>query len=696
MRRGFGWLAVGISWLALGGTAQATNYVVDSPADSGTGSLREAVGIANGNAGPDSISFDPGVTGTITLTGGSLSISGPLEIVGPGPDDLAVSGNNGSRILSINSVADPGVAISGLRFTDGEPGDCGCGGAIVNFATHLEISDSVFDHNKATWGGAIESYQAGLEILNSTFSSNSGDHEFGGGAVHVGEGKVEIRNSTFSANTDVGRGGALSLGATRALIENSTITANTVNGLGGGVASDDAGKLTVVSSTIAGNEADKGGGVYHGKGKAKLRNTLVADNLAGKGADVFSKGLKATFSLFEVKKGAKIKGSHNIFKKDPDLEAIADNGGPTATMALPDDSKAIDKGNGEEGPGRRSAWFRAQRQAGHRRLRAQRHALSDLIEAINSQAAELEEAAGRDLEPWAERLAGCRRFWLIGTGSSQHCAELGALMFQEAGLEARWASASQFVRWLPPPRTGDGVIVISHTGKTAFAAAARQRALDSGVAVASITGIGSGWAEAFETVPQERSETHTVSYTTALLALVRLAAQLGASGPKPDEISRVILRVRDLVAGGPTIELPTTPRLLALAGAGPTAITAREGALKVREASRTLAEGFEAEYLLHGSAVPLGAQDALLLLQPGLDPDGLAAAVGEAAEAEGIFVVSVDEPALEHRVLDQIPLTVRLQLLAAELAARNGTNPDQVITGHWADERLWRLGRPAG
>lgn len=317
-----------------------------------------------------------------------------------------------------------------------------------------------------------------------------------------------------------------------------------------------------------------------------------------------------------------------------------------------------------------------------------------LIEAINSQAEGLEGVAERDLETWAEQLAGCRRLWLIGTGSSQHCAELGALMFQEAGLDARWASASQFVRWLPPPRTGDGVIVISHTGRTAFAGAARQRALDSGAAVASITGIGSGWAEAFETVPQERSETYTVSYTAALLALVRLTAELGATGSVAGETSRAVLRVRELLAGGQTIGLPRTPRLLALAGAGPSAITAREGALKVREASRTLAEGFEAEYLLHGSAVPLGQEDALLLLQPRLDPDGLVAALGEAAEAEGIFVVSVDEPALEHRVLDQIPLTVQLQLLAAELAERNGTNPDQAITGGWADERLWSLGRP--
>lgn len=319
-----------------------------------------------------------------------------------------------------------------------------------------------------------------------------------------------------------------------------------------------------------------------------------------------------------------------------------------------------------------------------------------LIEAINSQAEELERVAERELETWAEKLAGCHRLWLIGTGSSQHCAELGALVFQEAGLDARWASASQFVRWLPPTRTGDGVVVISHTAKTAFAIAARERALDSGAAVVSITGIGSGWPEAFETVPQERSETYTVSYTAALLALVRLAAELGATGPVAGETSRATERVRELLTDGQTIGLPRPPRLLALAGAGPSAITAREGALKVREASRILAEGFEAEYLLHGSAVPLGEDDALLLLQPRLDPDGLVAALGEAAEAEGIFVATIDEPALEHRVLDQIPLTVHLQLLAAHLADRNGSDPDHAITGRWADDRLWSLGRPGG
>src|SRR3712207_7174955 len=41
-------------------------------------------------------------------------------------------------------------------------------------------------------------------------------------------------------------------------------------------------------------------------------------------------------------------------------------------------------------------------------------------------------------------------------------------------------------------------------------------------------------------------------------------------------------------------------------------VTAREGALKLREAARRLAEGFDAEYLLHGSAVPLDRKSTRL------------------------------------------------------------------------------------
>ncbi|MGH3455416.1 MAG: hypothetical protein ACRDP2_13420, partial [Nocardioidaceae bacterium] len=129
-------------------------------------------------------------------------------------------------------------------------------------------------------------------------------------------------------------------------------------------------------------------------------------------------------------------------------------------------------------------------------------------------------------------------------------------------------------------------------------------------------------------------------------------------------------------------------------GAGPAAITAREGALKLREAVRVRAVGYEAEYLLHGSAVPLGAGDELILLQPAADVDGLVGAVGEAAAAEGISVHEVSVGAELDPVLAQLPLTVRLQALASRLATARGHDPDTVITGAWDDDRLWSVGAP--
>jgi len=107
-----------------------------------------------------------------------------------------------------------------------------------------------------------------------------------------------------------------------------------------------------------------------------------------------------------------------------------------------------------------------------------------------------------------------------------------------------------------------------------------------------------------------------------------------------------------------------------------------------------LAEGHDVEFFLHGSAVPIGGQDHILALTHG-DDDGLVRAVATAATSEGIGVSLVDEPASLPPLLAQIPMTVRLQLLAARFAAEREQNPDVVITGKWGDPGLWSIGAPA-
>ena len=52
------------------------------------------------------------------------------------------------------------------------------------------------------------------------------------------------------------------------------------------------------------------------------------------------------------------------------------------------------------------------------------------------------------------------------------------------------------------------------------------------------------------------------------------------------------------------------------------------------------------------------------------------------------------EPASLPALLAQIPLTVRLQLLALRFAATRNQDPDKVITGRWDDQQLWSIGSP--
>lgn len=317
-----------------------------------------------------------------------------------------------------------------------------------------------------------------------------------------------------------------------------------------------------------------------------------------------------------------------------------------------------------------------------------------LESAIGSQPVELERLLTRDLSPFAARLHGRRRVWLVGTGTSQHAAELGALLFADAGLDARWSGSFEFAR-LAKPDAHDAVVVISQSAHTAFAVAARQAAMASGAEVLSITGVGGGWPEAIETVAMEQSHTYTVSFTAALMVLCRLAHELGADGLSQRELEHAMERVRAVVTSTDELDVELPDRAIALAGNGAGAITAREGALKLREAARMLAEGYGGEYLLHGHAVPLQAGDTLVLINPEADPDGLLRSIGTTAQAEGIVVVDLAEPSIDHPVLSQLPLTVRLQMLALRFAKARSTDPDRAIVGSWDNEALWAIGRPA-
>jgi glucosamine--fructose-6-phosphate aminotransferase (isomerizing) len=319
-----------------------------------------------------------------------------------------------------------------------------------------------------------------------------------------------------------------------------------------------------------------------------------------------------------------------------------------------------------------------------------------LARAILSQPSELERLLQEPLShEVVERVKQAHRIWIVGTGTSLHAAELGAIMLHDAGRAAYAMPSMHFVNWAPPIGPRDGVILISHNAgaETAYAGAAYSMGMDAGLRVVAITRRGGGLSPALETVDQERSHTYTVSYTAVLLLLARLASELGAATYRPDVLARVPDAVREAIEASEVDAIRQPARLLVLFGEGPASVTAREGALKVREASRFTAEGYDVEYLLHGSAVPLRPQDHLVALFPP-DTDGLVEGVAHAAQAEGIGVTRLRESSDLPPVLAQIPLTVRLQLLALRFALERGQNPDLVIEGAWAADDLWAIGSP--
>ncbi|WP_190315902.1 DUF4347 domain-containing protein [Pseudanabaena sp. UWO310] len=111
-----------------------------------------------------------------------------------------------------------------------------------------------------------------LRIINGNTSGN------GGGINNNGTGAVTLTNSTVSGNRANIGGGIYSNGAVT--LTNSTVSGNTSDFNGGGIYGD--GAVTLTNSTLSGNTASTGGGIS-GNGAVMLTNSTVSGNTASTG-----------------------------------------------------------------------------------------------------------------------------------------------------------------------------------------------------------------------------------------------------------------------------------------------------------------------------------------------------------------------------------------------------------------------------
>lgn len=329
---------------ALGVTpALASNLTVNSQTDNSLSgdlicSLREAINNANSNsdtsggdcaagAGADSITFS--ISGTIVL-GSPLSISDTalttLDGIG---QNIILSGNYAVRVMQVS----PGANFTMKNLTVANGFNPSMGGGIVNQDGFLSIVNCTISGNSTSQrGGGIAHYSnanipgGSLTVVNSTFSGNSA---FYGGAIWNGHGgPIRVVNSTITGNSAVtpvcpaGFVCALVI-ADGGGINNSVLGSNLASGI-----------LNLENSIVAGNT-----NIIK---RANLPDLTSPSDIYGfiTGGSYNLVGNQAGFYT-GIQNG--INGNIIGFDAATVLTTtLANNGGPTQTLALLPGSLAID------------------------------------------------------------------------------------------------------------------------------------------------------------------------------------------------------------------------------------------------------------------------------------------------------------------------------------------------------------------
>jgi predicted outer membrane repeat protein len=360
-------------------SAQAANFTVsdgnDAPLASSTGTtcvstepaggctLRAAIQAADNLGGASTITLQPGAY--------SLSVpaaSGASPTDDPASGDLDIEETNGAATQpQITVTAVPGSNDAGATTIDAAHVDRVF---TVHASTSLTV-DGITIKNGSQPGGAVasdRSYMAteggailgdgSLTVENSVVRDNSAGNE--GGAVYA-YGDLTIENSTFTGDQATLGGGAIAYagdGTSTLNLTDDTIALNQAGSRGGGVGFFTNSVTTagvIRNVTIVGNTAPDGGGLYQPTKVGTIENSIIAENSGspamGGADDCFeSFGGDNADEAGAADHGGNIDSdgscfsastAHDLTSSDPNVGQLADNGGPTATAALPAGSPAI-------------------------------------------------------------------------------------------------------------------------------------------------------------------------------------------------------------------------------------------------------------------------------------------------------------------------------------------------------------------
>ena len=308
-------------------------------------------------------------SGAILNDGSTLTVNNCVFTANSG------GGYGGGGIMNDGSNANARLTVNNCVF-DGNTAEFMAAG-ILNFSTggsaNLTVSNCIFSNNSAFDGGATVNYASGgtatAVVSNTTLTGNSASEQVGrAGAIHNnavsvgGRAMLTVSNCTFTNNSTDYAGGGIYNSAGNLQVSNSTFSGNSASGNGGGIYTEyDRAAVRITNCTFSGNSAGSGGGIYcQGDTTVTVGNTLLKRGATGENiynaAHFVSRGHNLSNDAGGGDNGTGPGGLLNqpgdIRNTNPQIAPLADNGGPTKTMALLPNSPAINAGNDAIAPPR--------------------------------------------------------------------------------------------------------------------------------------------------------------------------------------------------------------------------------------------------------------------------------------------------------------------------------------------------------
>lgn len=357
--------------------AALSNVVLTESAGAATAScsvssLISAISAANVTPGGGTVGLATGCTYTLTQANNSTDggtglpvITGAVTIQGNGATIArsAASGTPAFRLLDVassgtltlsaltvsNGLANNGaqggggiyshgkLSVTGSTFTgNSSPATTGTSGGAIDSSGTLTVATSTFSGNSAQEGGAVFNQNAAT-INTSTFTNNTA-LIYGGGALLNAAGSETVTGDTFVGNTGPG-GGAVD-NDTTLNVNDSTFYNNTGGGNGGG-AIENFGTTTLTASTFSGNSSPYGANIYNYTGfTLSMEMDIVANGHVGNNCGGQAP-IKDLGWNIDTGSSCGFGATGSMSNTQPNLDALASNGGPTQTMALPSGSPAL-------------------------------------------------------------------------------------------------------------------------------------------------------------------------------------------------------------------------------------------------------------------------------------------------------------------------------------------------------------------